>query len=150
MAQCQTVSKGKVWVADVVVLPYDDQHKFLLPRNTPPNLAAAVTVFEEYDLMWTQLEPSIKSALQLRMDELAKRLSIISFGIIGVVCFTDKTDMRTLTEAYAVDEIVRLDPPPAMLSAAIQKTFRFRQAVHGCERSAQLGSPRSAADWPVW
>ncbi|KAJ6593200.1 Ca-transporting ATPase [Mycena capillaripes] len=135
-----------------------------------------------------------KTPLQLSMDELAKRLSMISFGIIGVICLigvlqhrswlemftigvslavaaipeglpivttvtlalgvlrmakrkaivkrlhsvealgsvsvicSDKTgtltkNEQTVTEAYAVDEVVRLDPPPADLSAAIRKTF---------------------------
>ncbi|KAJ6488267.1 Ca-transporting ATPase [Mycena vitilis] len=135
-----------------------------------------------------------RTPLQLSMDELAKKLSIISFGVIGVICIigvlqhrswldmftigvslavaaipeglpivttvtlalgvlrmakrkaivkrlhsvealgsvsvicSDKTgtltkNEQTVTEAYAVDEIVRLDPPPAVLSAAIRKTF---------------------------
>ncbi|KAJ7750112.1 Ca-transporting ATPase [Mycena maculata] len=135
-----------------------------------------------------------RTPLQLSMDELAKKLSILSFGIIGVICLigvlqhrswldmftigvslavaaipeglpivttvtlalgvlrmakrkaivkklhsveslgsvsvicSDKTgtltkNEQTVTEAYAVDEIVHLDPPPSSLSAAIRKTL---------------------------
>ncbi|KAJ7125393.1 Ca-transporting ATPase [Mycena epipterygia] len=135
-----------------------------------------------------------RTPLQLSMDELAKKLSIISFGVIGVICLigvlqsrswldmftigvslavaaipeglpivttvtlalgvlrmakrkaivkklhsvealgsvsvicSDKTgtltmNEQTVTEAYAVDEIVHLDPPPASLTAAIRKTL---------------------------
>ncbi|KAJ7935375.1 Ca-transporting ATPase [Mycena leptocephala] len=135
-----------------------------------------------------------RTPLQLSMDELAKKLSMISFGIIGVICLigvlqhrswldmftigvslavaaipeglpivttvtlalgvlrmakrkaivkrlhsvealgsvsvicSDKTgtltmNEQTVTEAYAVDEIVHLDPPPATFSAALRKTF---------------------------
>ncbi|KAJ7174336.1 Ca-transporting ATPase [Mycena filopes] len=135
-----------------------------------------------------------KTPLQLSMDELAKKLSIISFGIIGVICIigvlqnrswlemftigvslavaaipeglpivttvtlalgvlrmakrkaivkklpsvealgsvsvicSDKTgtltkNEQTVTEAYSVDEITQLDPPPATLPIAIRKTF---------------------------
>ncbi|KAJ6590192.1 Ca-transporting ATPase [Mycena vulgaris] len=135
-----------------------------------------------------------RTPLQLSMDELAKKLSLISFGVIGVICLigvlqhrswldmftigvslavaaipeglpivttvtlalgvlrmakrkaivkklhsvealgsvsvicSDKTgtltkNEQTVTEAYAVDEIVHLDPPPSNLTAAIQKTL---------------------------
>ncbi|KAJ7033421.1 hypothetical protein C8F04DRAFT_624252 [Mycena alexandri] len=135
-----------------------------------------------------------KTPLQLSMDELAKKLSILSFGIIGVICIigvlqhrswlemftigvslavaaipeglpivttvtlalgvlrmakrkaivkklpsvealgsvsvicSDKTgtltkNEQTVTEAYTVDEIMHLDPPPATLPIAIRKTF---------------------------
>ncbi|KAF7294027.1 Calcium-transporting ATPase 1 [Mycena kentingensis (nom. inval.)] len=135
-----------------------------------------------------------RTPLQLSMDELAKKLSILSFGIIGVICLigvishrswldmftigvslavaaipeglpivttvtlalgvlrmakrkaivkklhsveslgsvsvicSDKTgtltkNEQTVTEAYSVDEVVKLDPPPPVLSAAIRKTF---------------------------
>ncbi|KAJ6623934.1 hypothetical protein B0H10DRAFT_2162271 [Mycena sp. CBHHK59/15] len=135
-----------------------------------------------------------RTPLQLSMDELAKKLSMISFGVIGVICLigvlqhrpwldmftigvslavaaipeglpivttvtlalgvlrmakrkaivkklhsvealgsvsvicSDKTgtltkNEQTVTEAYAVDEIVHLDPPPSSLPAAIRKTF---------------------------
>ncbi|KAJ7478603.1 Ca-transporting ATPase [Mycena galericulata] len=135
-----------------------------------------------------------RTPLQLSMDELAKKLSIMSFAIIGVICLigvlqhrswldmftigvslavaaipeglpivttvtlalgvlrmakrkaivkklhsvealgsvsvicSDKTgtltkNEQTVTEAYAVDEIVHLDPPPSSLPAAIRKTF---------------------------
>ncbi|KAJ7072897.1 Ca-transporting ATPase [Mycena amicta] len=135
-----------------------------------------------------------RTPLQLSMDELAKKLSILSFGIIGVICLigvishrswldmftigvslavaaipeglpivttvtlalgvlrmakrkaivkklhsvealgsvsvicSDKTgtltkNEQTVMEAYSVDETVRLDPPPPILSPALRKTF---------------------------
>ncbi|KAJ7350798.1 Ca-transporting ATPase [Mycena albidolilacea] len=137
-----------------------------------------------------------RTPLQLSMDELAKKLSIISFGIIAVICIigvlqhrswldmftigvslavaaipeglpivttvtlalgvlrmakrkaivkrlhsveslgsvsvicSDKTgtltkNEQTVIEAYAVDEVEHLDPPPAALSAAIRKTLEI-------------------------
>ncbi|KAJ7198236.1 Ca-transporting ATPase [Mycena rebaudengoi] len=135
-----------------------------------------------------------RTPLQLSMDELAKKLSMISFGVIGVICLigvlqhrswldmftigvslavaaipeglpivttvtlalgvlrmakrkaivkklhsvealgsvsvicSDKTgtltkNEQTVTEAYSVDEITHLDPPPATLPPAIRKTL---------------------------
>ncbi|KAJ7496607.1 Ca-transporting ATPase [Mycena latifolia] len=135
-----------------------------------------------------------RTPLQLSMDELAKKLSLMSFGVIGVICLigvlqhrswldmftigvslavaaipeglpivttvtlalgvlrmakrkaivkklhsveslgsvsvicSDKTgtltkNEQTVTEAYAVDEIVHLEPPPSSLTAAIRKTL---------------------------
>ncbi|KAJ7647897.1 Ca-transporting ATPase [Roridomyces roridus] len=135
-----------------------------------------------------------RTPLQLSMDELAKKLSIISFGIIGVICLigvlqhrswldmftigvslavaaipeglpivttvtlalgvlrmakrkaivkklhsveslgsvsvicSDKTgtltmNEQTVVEAYTVDEIIHLDPPPAVLPVAVRKTL---------------------------
>ncbi|KAJ7099347.1 Ca-transporting ATPase [Mycena belliarum] len=137
-----------------------------------------------------------RTPLQLSMDELAKKLSLISFGVIGVICLigvlqhrswldmftigvslavaaipeglpivttvtlalgvlrmakrkaivkklhsvealgsvsvicSDKTgtltkNEQTVTEAYTVDEIVTLDPPPSTLSIAIRKTLEI-------------------------
>ena len=43
-----------------------------------------------------------RTPLQLRMDELAKKLSILSFGVIGVICVIGVLQNRSWLEMFTI------------------------------------------------
>ena len=43
-----------------------------------------------------------RTPLQLRMDELAKKLSILSFGVIGVICVIGILQSRSWLEMFTI------------------------------------------------
>jgi P-type Ca2+ transporter type 2C len=43
-----------------------------------------------------------RTPLQLNMDELAKKLSILSFGIIGVICLIGVLQQRSWLEMFTI------------------------------------------------
>jgi Ca2+-transporting ATPase len=43
-----------------------------------------------------------RTPLQLSMDELAKKLSILSFGIIGMICFIGILQKRSWLEMFTI------------------------------------------------
>ena len=43
-----------------------------------------------------------RTPLQLNMDELAKKLSIVSFGVIGVICLIGVWQQRSWLEMFTI------------------------------------------------
>jgi len=43
-----------------------------------------------------------RTPLQLRMDELAQKLSILSFGVIGVICVIGVLQSRSWLEMFTI------------------------------------------------
>ena len=43
-----------------------------------------------------------RTPLQLRMDELAQKLSILSFGVIGVICVVGVLQSRSWLEMFTI------------------------------------------------
>jgi Ca2+-transporting ATPase len=43
-----------------------------------------------------------RTPLQLSMDELAKKLSILSFGVIGVICLIGVSQQRSWLEMFTI------------------------------------------------
>ena len=57
---------------------------------SPPSLFALLQVGDK------------KTPLQIAMDELAKRLSAISFGVIGVICLIGVLQKRSWLEMFTI------------------------------------------------
>ena len=50
---------------------------------------------------WFQVEEK-RTPLQLNMDELAKKLSILSFGVIGVICIVGVLQSRSWLGMFTI------------------------------------------------
>lgn len=52
-----------------------------------------------------------RTPLQLRMDELAHKLSVLSFGVIGVICVIGVLQSRSWLEMFTIGGKI-VDPQP--------------------------------------
>lgn len=53
-------------------------------------------------IFWENQVVDKKTPLQLSMDELAKKLSAISFGVIGVICLIGVIQKRSWLEMFTI------------------------------------------------
>lgn len=81
-----------------------------------------------------------RTPLQLSMDELAKNLSLLSFGIIGIICLIGVIQKRSWLEMFTIGGTSAYSDPYALGQpddCEVQYRWQLQQSQKGCPSSPQ-------------
>ncbi|KAI0041087.1 Ca-transporting ATPase [Auriscalpium vulgare] len=98
---CQSLNGQPVAMADRTCIAYMGT---LVRNGRGVGVVIATGVKTEFGVIFSMMQDveERRTPLQLSMDELAKKLSIISFGVIGIICLIGVLQQRPWLEMFTI------------------------------------------------